>query len=193
MLIESATQPAVATRDRILAAAILRFSRHAYEETGLRDIAADVGVDVAYVHRCFGSKERLFTEALRATTRADRLLADVASDPASVLARLIFSEDGPRSPDEVTPLDIIIRSLSSPKAASVLRAFIVEDFIVPLSEKLGRPGMREASMIAAFLVGIGIMRTVLQVAPLQEPEGGELERCMAEVIACMTGETARPI
>lgn len=193
MLIESATQPAVATRDRILAAAILRFSRHAYEETGLRDIAADVGVDVAYVHRCFGSKERLFTEALRATTRADRLLADVASDPASVLARLIFSEDGPRSPDEVTPLDIIIRSLSSPKAASVLRAFIVEDFIVPLSEKLGRPGMREASMIAAFLVGIGIMRTVLQVAPLQEPEGGELERRMAEVIACMTGETARLI
>ncbi|QRG07215.1 TetR family transcriptional regulator [Xanthobacter dioxanivorans] len=192
MLIETAIRPAVATRDRILAAAILRFSRHAYEETGLRDIAEDVGVDVAYVHRCFGSKERLFTEALRATTRADRLLADVASDPAPVLAGLIFSEDGPRSPDEVTLLDIVIRSLSSPKAASVLRAFIVEDFIAPLSERLGRPGMREASMIAAFLVGIGIMRTVLQVTPLQEPEGGELERRMAEVIACAMGETARP-
>jgi AcrR family transcriptional regulator len=37
----SARQPALSTRDRILHAAILRFSSHSYEETGLRDIAAD--------------------------------------------------------------------------------------------------------------------------------------------------------
>ncbi|MFG1465818.1 TetR family transcriptional regulator [Xanthobacter sp. DSM 24535] len=191
MLIGSATKPAMATRDRILAAAILRFSMHSYEETGLRDIAADVGVDVAYVHRCFGSKERLFTEAVRATIQADRILADAAADPARVLASQIFSRDGARSPDEVGPLDIVIRSLSSPKAATVLRAFIVEEFIAPLSGRLGQPGMQEASMIAAFLVGIGIMRTVLQVAPLREPQGGELERRMTEAITCMMGEAGR--
>lgn len=39
------------TRERILKAAILRFSAHSYDNTGLRDIAADVGVDMAYVHR----------------------------------------------------------------------------------------------------------------------------------------------
>jgi AcrR family transcriptional regulator len=50
------TESTVATRDRILNAAMERFSRTSYEQTGLRDIAADVGVDVAYVHRCFARK-----------------------------------------------------------------------------------------------------------------------------------------
>lgn len=45
-----------ATRDRILNAAILRFARSSYESVGLRDIAADAGVDVAYVHRLFWFK-----------------------------------------------------------------------------------------------------------------------------------------
>jgi len=45
------------TVDRILAAAVKRFATNSYEATGLRDIASDAGVDVAYVHRRFGSKE----------------------------------------------------------------------------------------------------------------------------------------
>lgn len=54
-----------ATRRRIIDAAAARFARQSFEETGLREIAADAGVDVAYVHRSFGSKERLFEETLR--------------------------------------------------------------------------------------------------------------------------------
>lgn len=41
-------RPDDTTRERILKAAMLRFSTHSYEETGLRDLAADVGVDSAY-------------------------------------------------------------------------------------------------------------------------------------------------
>ena len=55
---------AVATRDRTLNAAVLRFPRHFYDEIGLRDVAAGVGIDASYVHNCFGSKESLFTEVL---------------------------------------------------------------------------------------------------------------------------------
>jgi len=70
-----AAQPARDTRERILEAAIRQFSRRSYEQTGLRDIATDVGVDVAYVHRCFGSKENLFAEALRAAIGADHIFS----------------------------------------------------------------------------------------------------------------------
>ena len=59
------------TRERILKAAMLRFSTYSYEETGLRDIATDVGVDTAYVHRSFGSKEKLFREAVDAIVRPE--------------------------------------------------------------------------------------------------------------------------
>ncbi|MFG1299809.1 TetR family transcriptional regulator [Xanthobacter sp. V3C-3] len=188
MATEAAARSAGATRDRILDAAVLRFARHSYEETGLRDIAADVGVDVAYVHRCFGSKERLFTAALRATAQSGRLLGDVAADPARGLARHVFSRDGVRSSGEVGPLDILIHSLSSPKAAAVLRAVIVEDFIVPLSRRLDRPAMQEVSMIIAFLTGLGILRKVMELQPLQEGEGGILEHRIARAIACILGE-----
>jgi AcrR family transcriptional regulator len=56
-------------RGRPAAPAPVRFTRTSYEQTGLRDIAADVGIDVAYVHRCFGSKKRLFAKAGNARVR----------------------------------------------------------------------------------------------------------------------------
>ena len=47
MRVKLAPQCAVATRDRILDAAVLQFSRHSYDETGLRDVASEVGIDVS--------------------------------------------------------------------------------------------------------------------------------------------------
>jgi AcrR family transcriptional regulator len=178
----SARQPALSTRDRILHAAILRFSSHSYEETGLRDIAADVGVDVAYVHRCFGSKERLFAEALAATLRPDRLLANATGDLAGNLAKEVFAHDGARARGEVVPLDIVIRSLSSPEASRVLRDFVQNDFIDVLARKLHQPATGRVALIAAFLAGVSILRNVLRIDPLLEAEGGELEGLIAHAI-----------
>ena len=65
------------TRERILEAAIEHFSRRSYEETGLREIASAAQVDVAYVHRCFGSKKRLFADAVSAAVRPKELLEEL--------------------------------------------------------------------------------------------------------------------
>ncbi|MGD9741085.1 MAG: TetR/AcrR family transcriptional regulator [Dongiaceae bacterium] len=78
-----------ATRRRIPKAAIGRFSRHSYEETGLRDIAAGAEVDVAFVHRSFGSKERLLTEAVRAAFQIEDTLAIEKNQWSAPLARRI--------------------------------------------------------------------------------------------------------
>src|SRR6266516_3505303 len=51
---------AAETRAALLAAARVRFARDGYEATNLRNIAADVGVNVALISRYFGSKEGLF-------------------------------------------------------------------------------------------------------------------------------------
>ena len=181
----SAVQPAVATRDRILNAAILRFSRQSYEETGLRDIAADVDIDVAYVHRCFGSKEGLFAEAVAATIQPARLLTGAVGGLAGTLAKQVFARDAARSRDEVGPLDIVVRSLSSPDASRVLREFIVKDFINPLAKKLDQPPSARVALIAALLAGVGILRNVLRITPLIEAEGGELEILIANAIEDM--------
>ena len=57
---------AQATRDAILAAARTLFTQHGFEGVGLREIAAQVGVNASLVNRYFGSKEALFTAAVDA-------------------------------------------------------------------------------------------------------------------------------
>jgi AcrR family transcriptional regulator len=175
----------ITTRDRILDAAVLRFSKASYEETGLRDIGEDVGVDVAYVHRCFGSKERLFAEAIAAAVRPADLLADAKNNLSDTLAGQIFGRDAARSRSDVGPLDIVIRSLTSPDASRVLRDFVQNDFIEPLAKTLKQPSSTRAALIASFLTGLGIFRSVLGIEPLLEAKGGELEYLITHVIEAM--------
>jgi AcrR family transcriptional regulator len=182
------TSSTVATRERILNAAIERFTRTSYEQTGLRDIAADVGVDVAYVHRCFGSKKRLFAEAVRAAMKPADLLTGPADDLAGKLANHILSKRARRRPG----LDILIRSLSSPEASPVVRQFLQSDFISPLAEKLDEEPTGRIALIAAFLAGVAIFRNVLRIAPLLEAEGGELESHIANTIGSISAGATSP-
>jgi len=183
-----ARPPVSSTRERILAAAIDRFSKHSYEETGLRDIAADVGVDVAYVHRCFGSKERLFAAALEATIQPARFRIDDTDDLATNLARQIFARDTGRSRNTAGPLDIVIRSLSSPEASHVLRDFVSRDFIEPIASKTGSATSQRVALVAALLTGVGILRNVLRVTPLLETGDNELESLVADTLRIMLGQ-----
>jgi len=175
----------VSTRDLILDAAVLRFSRHSYEEAALRDIATDVGVDVAYVHRCFGSKERLFSQALAAVAQSRQPVVGSGHQLARALAREAISHDAAKRRGDVGPLDIVIHSLSSPGASQVLREFILKDFIKPIASKLDHPAGSRASLIAAFLTGLGVMRKVLSIDPLTETRDGALEHLVAHVIQSM--------
>ncbi|WP_244486225.1 TetR/AcrR family transcriptional regulator [Bradyrhizobium viridifuturi] len=180
---QSAVQkPEISTRDRILNAAVLRFSRRSYEETGLRDIAADVGIDVSYVHRCFGSKKRLFAEAVEAAIRPVHLPTSGTGEVACSLAQQVFARDATRSHGNIGPLDIVVRSFASEDAARVVRQFILKDFINPLAEKLDQPAASRATLIAAFLAGVRIFRNVLRIAPLFKAERSELEGLIANVI-----------
>jgi AcrR family transcriptional regulator len=182
MKTQSMAVPKISTRERILDAAVLRFSRNSYEETGLRDIAADVGVDVAYVHRCFGSKAELFAEAVAVTIRAEELLSGEPARLAHTLAKQLFTSDGSQPEDGPGKLDIIIHSLTSPAATSILREFIMNDFIKPLSAKLDQPTVQKAAFVTALITGLGIMRNVLQMDPLLDDEGGELESYLTTLL-----------
>ncbi|MGV6876335.1 TetR/AcrR family transcriptional regulator [Pseudochelatococcus sp. B33] len=173
-------EPDDTTRERILKAAMLRFSAHSYEETGLRDLAADVGVDVAYVHRCFGSKEELFRQAVKAILQPGRLFTGDPSEFPSRLAKEVLTD---RGANEIRSLDIIVRSFSSPDASRVLGSVIADDFIKPLLGKRAGVSERRAALVGAFLAGVGILRDIIRAEPLREAEGGELELLISQVIA----------
>lgn len=176
------------TRERILDAAMLRFSRHSYEDTGLRDIAADVGVDVAYVHRCFGSKERLFEEALTEALATRKFLDDASGDLADALAGRLFSRRAARA-DQVAPLDIIVRSLLSPAAAPLLRIHLEKDVVAPLAAKIARPpDGRAATLAAAFMIGVAILKHALRLESLRDSEGGALEQQVAHALRAILAD-----
>lgn len=167
----------VATRERILNAAVERFARTSYEQTGLRDIAADAGVDVAYVHRSFGSKERLFAEAVRAAVQPLDIVSD-AKDIGASLAKQVLA----KSATNPRGLDIIIRSFSSPEAAPVVREFMLNTFVDPLGAKLDRPADTRATLIGSFLIGIAILRDVLHSPGLTEVDLGGLKHLITRAI-----------
>ncbi|MEG6509953.1 helix-turn-helix domain-containing protein [Methyloligella sp. 2.7D] len=185
------------TRERILEAAVRRFSEASYEQTGLRAIAADAGVDVAYVHRCYGSKQALFTAAVKAVMRPEHILPEEDADiAASLTERMILGDTSTDLPYGISPLGIVVHSLTSAEATEVLRTHILESFIEPLSARLKPPAPERAALAAAVLAGFSIMRDVVQLAPLQEDGNGALEqmigRLFAEIIAGdLTAPTGR--
>ncbi len=166
------------TRERILKAAIKQFSKYPYEQAGLREIAAAAKVDVAYVHRCFGSKKRLFAEAVSEAVEPKDLFKDVSVDNVSMtLAEDLMSHGGTRD----IGLKIILNSLASREAGPIVRDFYVDEVVQPLAEKLGVSTM-QAGMIAALITGVATLRNLVGLASLSEPQGGELENLLIRLI-----------
>lgn len=165
--------PAAApAKARILAAATELFGRAAYEAVGLRDIAARAGVDVAYVHRCHGSKRDLFTTAFRSAIRPGVIALRASPDPVRALAVALLPEAAAATgtPADLSPLrqglHILIHSLSSPEAAGALRVVIEEEVVVPFGSELGIEAAARGALAGAFAAGFGIFLRVLQIEAL---------------------------
>jgi len=86
-----------------------------------------------------------------------------------------FARGAARSIGDVGPLDIVVRSLTSPNASRVLRDFVQNDFIDPLAKTLNQPSNTRAALIASFLTGLSVFRSALCIESLLEAEGSELE------------------
>lgn len=183
----STARAAALKREHILQAAILRFARQSYEDTSLRAIAADVGVDVAHVHRSFGSKEMLLTEAVRATARAERFHANSPDHLVGRLCAVLFADQAASENDEVRPIDIIVHSLTSSDASSVLREMILTDFIESVSKTISPPSTQRAALIAALLLGIGVLRDVLHIEPLLDSKRGKVEDLTTQALKVLAG------
>lgn len=179
--------PEMTTRSRVLEAAMLRFAQCSYEETKLRDIARDVGVDVALVHRSFGSKENLFQEVVTLAFEPRRLFAVERDELTERLVTRVLEPSLDQALRLIDPLDIIIRNLLSREAIPILRTAFAEDVVAPLSPKLSEPARQRAALLAACLAGIGIFRHVLRVDSLLDQFDDQLQPLVARLIEEIAG------
>ncbi|MFD5770800.1 TetR family transcriptional regulator [Streptomyces sp. NPDC127049] len=169
-------------RERILAAARAQFADHGYDKTSVRGIAKAAGVDPALVHHYFGTKDEVFAAAI-----------EVSFEPALVVPAII---DGPReevgerlarffigiweNPATRAPLLAVIRSaVTHEAAAKVLRSFVLRRLLERVAADLAVPEPKfRAELAASQMIGIVILRYVIQVEPLASAEP---EQIVAEV------------
>jgi AcrR family transcriptional regulator len=149
----------------MLEAARARFTRDGYDGVGVREIAADVGVNAALVIRYFGSKEALFAQALAQQFDIGAVLAGERAELGERLVRLVLAKDD--VPGALDPVIALLRSATNEPAAAMLRDSIDAQFITPLAAWLdGEQAMSRAALIAAALLGLAVTRSVIRSAPL---------------------------
>lgn len=173
---------AATTRAAILEAAKARFVRESYDNVGIRDIAADVGVDPALVSRYGGSKEELFAEVLSCCGDAREIWAGDRSSFGARAARVLVDE--PQDSAKLEGVLIMLRSAGSPKAEDVIRRSIGERFQRPAAECLGGADADvRAALIGSVMMGSAIHRSIKGSRWLAEPGKKDLYRAMlAEVL-----------
>jgi len=166
-------------KERILNAAMLLFARMPYSDTSLRDIASVAEVDVAYVHRAFGSKAEIFRQALHALGRLDGITAAQSDGPSMIrqLCNLAFLRD-PRKLEDVRPLHLLIQSSLCSEARVIISEFIDTSLAFPLSRAFGHTNSARAQFALSLLSGFVTHRAVMEPTDLLAMPEAEQRRML---------------
>ncbi|SHF43965.1 TetR/AcrR family transcriptional regulator [Streptoalloteichus hindustanus] len=160
-----------ATRAALLEAAAGLFAEQGYERTTVREVAARAGVNQALLFRYFGSKEELFAEVL--AVQSDELLAGpVETLLERVLADLLWDADADRVRQSLRAL---LRSVGHAGAAELLRDRLGTAYVRRLATLSDAPDAElRADLLVAWLLGIGLLRSVVGKQPLAGADPAEV-------------------
>ncbi|MFD5874193.1 MULTISPECIES: TetR family transcriptional regulator [unclassified Streptomyces] len=157
-------------RTRILEAARTEFARRGYDKTSIRGIAKEADVDAALVHHYFGTKDDVFAAAVEVSFEPALVLPEILDGPVDDmgerLARYFIGVW--ENPVSRAPLLAIVRSaLTHEAAAKVLRGFVLRRLLERIAAELDVPEPTfRAELAASHMIGIAILRYVIQAEPL---------------------------
>jgi AcrR family transcriptional regulator len=181
---------AAATRQAILEAATRRFATEGYRRTGVREIAADVGVNAALVNRYFGSKQGLFAEVIERAFDIGHLLKGQRGDLADHLARaMVYGQEEWRGRG-YTPLMLLLHSATEPGAVKLFRRDLNRTELRLLAEQIGGDDAAvRAAMLVAQLTGFAIMHHVLRPKAFADARGDDLVALLSKTLAACIGSS----
>src|SRR5260370_38748195 len=186
------SRDAAATRSAIFEAATRRFAFQGYEHSGVREIAADAGVDAAMVNRYFGSKEGLFAEVVEHAFDIRYLIDGDRETLAERLARRMVYGREEIAGDQRIPLLLMLRSATEPRAAELIRATLERNVLQPLAGLLDGPDAEvRAAMVIAQCTGFSILNQMLRPRALAEAQQEELVVLLKESLAVCIGRVLR--
>jgi AcrR family transcriptional regulator len=175
---------AAATREAILDSARQAFARAGYEGVGVREIAKGAGVTAMMVNRYFGSKERLFAEAIAKSMATTSVLTPFILDSTATghdfAAALISITKKDAMPLE--GFQIMLRSASSERAAEIGREQIENHHQRLIAAALsGDLAPQRAAVVLSLVAGFQIMRQMIGISPLTEVDPKALVKILGPV------------
>ncbi|MFE4450661.1 TetR/AcrR family transcriptional regulator [Streptomyces sp. NPDC056796] len=189
----NAVQPArrrdgAATREAILAAAVVEFTEHGYARAGVRQIAERAGVTAMMINRYFGSKERLFAQAVDRAFEPPTVVGDEGRGLSQALAHTLAERTAPGA-DRLDPFLLLLRSVQDPEAVEALRAGIEAHVGARLAGLLEGPEAEvRAQLGLALVAGTWLLRTVVGTSALAEADNEGLADLLAGMLGPVTGE-----
>ncbi|WP_052865974.1 TetR/AcrR family transcriptional regulator [Streptomyces niger] len=173
-------------RERILTAARTEFAERGYDKTSIRSIAKAAQVDPALVHHYFGTKEQVFGAAIEVTFEPALHLPDVlAQGPEGIGERFAryFIGVWENPATRIRLLAVIRSAVTHETAAKVLRGIVLRRMLERVAAELAVPEPRlRAELAAAQLVGIAMLRYVVQVEPLASADPEDIVRMVAPTL-----------
>ncbi|MFE7752830.1 TetR family transcriptional regulator [Streptomyces sp. NPDC057428] len=157
-------------RTRILEAARAEFAERGYDKTSMRGIAKAAGVDAALVHHYFGTKDEVFAAAVEVFFEPALVIPSILDGPSEDVGERLarFFIGVWENPVSRAPLLAIMRSaLTHEAAAKVLRGFVLRRLLERIAADLDVPDPTfRAELAASHMIGIAILRYVIQAEPL---------------------------
>jgi len=154
-----------ATRRAILDAARATFAARGYEQTTIRAVAAQAGIDPSMVMRYFGSKAGLFAAA----ATVDLPVPDLTSVPVrrrgeALVRHVVQRWEGSLGDDSLVLL--LRTAVTNDEVAAQLQNQMNQLVIEPVAA-LGDPhASRRGALIGTQLLGLALCRYILRLEPL---------------------------
>ena len=182
-------------RGAIVSAARAEFAARGYDGTTLRGIARAARVDPRLVHHYFDGKGDVFAAALDLPINPAELVARVLDGPPDQLGeRLVrFFLNTWDPPDGREALTGLLRAaVSSPDAARLLREFVTQNVFARIAAAVALPDpLLRADLVAAQMIGVAVLRYILQLEPLASAPMDALVPLLAPTVQrYLTGDAA---
>jgi AcrR family transcriptional regulator len=161
------------TRAQLLDAARAEFAERGYEGATVRRIAERAGVDPAMVNHWFGGKDALFTASLAIPVSPAQIQAEIVpGDPEQLGARIVGRFLTVWDATGGGPLAALLQSVAGHEdAARMLREFVTNVLVGPIVRAVAPDRLElRGSLVGSQLVGLGMVRYVLELEPLASAE-----------------------
>lgn len=176
---------AAATRARILLVAKQVFSKRGYSESGIRDIAGELGLSSTILLRYFGSKAGLFEAALRDALTSEPVFPPRDQYGAFIAGRLTDPEH------DMNPHAMCVLATAHEEAREIAARVLHELAVAPMAAWLGSPDAEaRARQVLALCSGFVLYSFQLTVAAGQPGVDASMVSWLAQSVQTIVDEAS---